>query len=33
MAAITAFSLLLAPNRGLVWAWLRGRRPLTMAEG
>jgi manganese/zinc/iron transport system permease protein len=28
MSAITLVSLLLAPNRGLVWAWLRGRRPL-----
>jgi manganese/zinc/iron transport system permease protein len=32
MSAITALSLLLAPNRGLVWSWLRGRRPLTLSE-
>jgi manganese/zinc/iron transport system permease protein len=32
MSAITVVSLLLAPNRGLVWAWVRGRRPLTYAE-
>ena len=32
MSAITLVSLLLAPNRGLVWSWLRGRRPLTLNE-
>ncbi len=32
LAAITAVSLLLAPNRGLVWAWLRGRRPLAASD-
>lgn len=32
MGAITVVSLLLAPNRGLVWSWLRGRRPLAPAE-
>jgi manganese/zinc/iron transport system permease protein len=32
MGAITLVSLLLAPNRGLVWSWLRGRRPLAPAD-
>jgi manganese/zinc/iron transport system permease protein len=32
MSAITLVSLLLAPNRGLAWAWLRGRRPLSLNE-
>lgn len=32
MSAITAASILLAPNRGLLWSWLRGRRPLSPAE-
>lgn len=32
MSAITLVSLLLAPGRGLVWARLRGRRPLAPVE-
>lgn len=32
MSAITLVSILFAPNRGLLWAWVRGRRPLSPAE-
>jgi manganese/zinc/iron transport system permease protein len=32
LGVITVISLLLAPNRGLVWSWLRGRRPLAPVE-
>jgi manganese/zinc/iron transport system permease protein len=32
LGVVTLASLLLAPRRGLVWSWLRGRRPLTPAE-
>lgn len=32
MAAITLGSLLCAPERGLVWRWVRGRRPLAPVD-
>lgn len=32
LGAVTVTSLLLAPRRGLLWSWLRGRRPLAPAE-
>jgi manganese/zinc/iron transport system permease protein len=32
LGAITFVSLLFAPNRGLVWTWLRGRRPLAPVD-
>jgi manganese/zinc/iron transport system permease protein len=32
ISAIVAFSLLLAPNRGLVWSWLRSRTLVTSDE-